>query len=195
MSEQAVANFVSAVAKMFPVKHESEDAERDWLSVLVRELASYKADVLGLAASEIMRTRRRRDFPLPSEIHDACATVLNRRKLEAGSAKVREGFKLPDDEWSRERLAWAYESCRTTELGKKAAREKWISRMFHYCRVHQRLPDFVAVEKLRREAAEHRKLVAACQAGKGGTLSRALGHWGEAMLEKEARLAAEVLSR
>ena len=99
-------DFISTLVMHFPVRHESEMREREWLGSMIGAVKHYEGDILQRAAQTIIDTRTDRRFPLPAEIRKVCFEIASderRSKLAfeggekgVGEARpsIREGVPL-----------------------------------------------------------------------------------------------------
>jgi len=92
---QDISKFIAEVSVYFPLKHESPQSEAMWLRSMKRDLREYPASVLERAAKLIIDTRRRRDFPLPSECRDACKEV----QKPANAASIARKAPEPGEDY------------------------------------------------------------------------------------------------
>jgi hypothetical protein len=135
---QAVASFVTKLITHFPVKHESQFAEQEWMGSMVRNLRTYGASVLDRAAQKLIDTRTDRRFPLPSECKKICDEIASRDHHEQQASRLTPDTKLPPmySEW-RVKLADDLIMC---PLGREAAKEGWILALHDFARENGRLP-------------------------------------------------------
>ena len=191
---EAVFHFVREVAMHFPIKHGSDEAERAWLESHSKVLSRFSPEVLRQAADKIVETRKYKTFPLPADIIEACEIVEKRAAIKHRAMTLPTLAPPTTDEWSPERQRIAYSVCRTA-LGRQAAREGWVLRLWNFARVELRHPGEQEVERLKREVKAHKQLIAQCHAGSAGHFSASLAKLGDGMLAKEDRLAGEVLGQ
>jgi hypothetical protein len=135
---QAVASFVTKLITHFPVKHESQFAEQEWIGSMVRNLRTYGAPVLDRAAQKIIDTRTDRRFPLPSECKKTCDEIAARDHQEQQAGRLTPDAKLPPpfSEW-RVKLADDLVTC---PMGREAAKDGWILALHDFARENGRLP-------------------------------------------------------
>ena len=132
--------------------------EIEWLRSIRSQIIGYDDVVLREAGKLILLRRTERSFPLPAEIHKACAEVVrdnNRGKLPLD----REALKAPGWSTERERLADDLINC---EMGRHAARDGWILGLHNFARKHARLPLHHEIDKLKREAVDFDEAYARC---------------------------------
>jgi len=151
----AVKKFIMTVSAFFPrQKFAGEEAkEALWLRSMGEMLGGYSPDVLAAAAETIVKTRDPKDgtmFPKPAECIAACDAA---KKLLAH--RETPLLAKPDkvDAWSDDRLALAFDLV-NGEMGRRAAREGWVSILYHFARKNMRLPqppEIAAIVAERRE--------------------------------------------
>lgn len=191
----AVANFIEALMAHYPVKHDTEEREDAWIRSMVGELRGYTADVLTDVANQIIRTRKYRNFPLLSEILDACDKVKEQREVLARSQTLPTmRLSAGEDDWTTERCKLAYDLIRC-DLGRQASRGGWVVALWHFCRRQQRLPAGREIDQCKRDSAGIEEIYAKCAAGQAGPCSKALANWAADILAKRKKLAEEVMGR
>lgn len=136
MSEN-VSNFITTLVMHFPVKHESPEREKEWLSGMASTLRGYGASTLAKAATLLVETRKDRRFPLPAECREACNEIIRRDQAQK-SPTLPLDQKFP--EFSGHRIQLAEELICSGGLGKRAAKEAWILSLHDFCRHNLRLP-------------------------------------------------------
>ena len=190
----AVANFIEALLVHYPVKHDSEEREDAWVNSMIGALKGYGANILQEVAQHIIRTRKYRNFPLLSEILDACDKVEKRRELEKRSQTIPDFRPSTGDDWSAERVKLAHD-LKHTQIGRQAAKEGWIISFWNFCREHQRVPTAPSeIAACKRDSEGIDELYAKCARGDAGPCSRALAEWGANIIAKREKWTAEVLS-
>lgn len=143
MSHVGVKKFIMLVEVQFPRQKFSgdEDKEAIWLRTMNEDLGHYDDDVLVEAANKIRRTRDpNKDgtmFPKTKECVAACESVKASLKLRNSTPLLPKAEK--SDDWSDDRLALAFDLV-NGEMGRRAAREGWISSLYHFARKNMRLP-------------------------------------------------------
>jgi hypothetical protein len=139
-SEQDAMNFLAMLRVQWPKKFESEDAEDQWLDLMISELKQFPAPVLDMACRSLMR-KRLRGFPLLGECVEACVDAkrfleVKHPELKSPEQKEAEGKDRAGHYWS-----FAWEQIRLSPLAKTAAREGWVHMLFWHLVKHGRLPD------------------------------------------------------
>jgi len=153
-SERHAIKFLNALKAQWNKRFESEDAEADWTSLMVSELQGFSEKELDFACRSLLR-KKLRGFPLLAECHEACKDAREFFKAEA----ERNAPKLPLSDvqraspwsWERQRLAL---DLMQAPMGKRAAREGWISGLFQFCRENMALPPENFVSALQRQAKQ-----------------------------------------
>ena len=189
-------NFVQDLATYFtPPRGWTEDQAQGWGKRLEREISHFQPDALKKAADQIIAKRKDTRLPTIADCIAACAEAKRWLDIERGKSQLPfEGMQSAGEgDWSAERVRLAYDLIHS-ELGKQAARGGWVFGLWNFCRVNQRHPKEMEIEKLKKQAAKHRKLVEDCHRGNGGKLSAALATIGESMIAKGEVMAAAVLS-
>jgi len=201
MSNAAVSNFMTDLVTHFPKKHESPAAEKVWLQSMASTLRGYSDSVLRQAAQNIIDTREDRYFPLPAECKQACDAVQKVQEIVTRAQTLPQLQTGVGDEWSPERVKFAYELVRCG-MGRQAAQDNtcWVLGLWHFCRKFQRLPETREIDQLKRDAREFDEAYAKCVRGVAGPMSKVLEKLGASMLKGEdwksrEKLCAEVLSR
>lgn len=137
----AVKKFIMTVSAFFPrQKFAGEEAkEALWLRTMGEVLGGYSEAVLALAAEEIIKTRDPKDgtmFPKPSECISACDGA--KKILDIRATPLLPKMEKAND-WSDDRLNLAFDLV-NNEMGRRAAREGWLSSLYHFIRKNMRLP-------------------------------------------------------
>lgn len=138
----AVMKFIMLVEVHFPRPKFNGDEDREalWMRSMREILTGYRADVLNQAAAQIIRTRDPKKhggvFPKPFECKEVCNEIAEQleRKETPLLPKAEKG-----ESWSDDRLALAFDLV-NGEMGRRAAREGWISSLYHFARKNMRLP-------------------------------------------------------
>lgn len=187
---QNVSNFITKLVVHFPVRHENEAREKEWLQAMAVALRGYDGATLTRAASLLIETRKDRRFPLPAECKDACAEALKRSRAESPQPLQLEK-RFP--EWSDARLHLADDLC-MTPMGRRAAQEDWILAYWNFCRDNARAPQTDGeIRKCIANARGFDDAFENCRAGRCGPLSRHLTTLGTSMLQRREDLKAMVL--
>jgi hypothetical protein len=203
---KAVADFIEALLVHYPVRHDTEEREDAWVNSMIGALRGFEGDLLKEVATDIIRTRKYRNFPLLSEILDKCDDIEKRRearKREAVFAPLRPA--ADSDLWSTERCRLAYQLIHGG-MGREAAQDNpcWVLALWHFCRRNQRLPSGTEIDACKRAAREFDEAYADAVHGeapdKDGVMrelanGRALQNLGASMLAKREKLIAEVMGR
>lgn len=157
-----------------------------FLDEMENMLGKYSAEVLDKAADRVIRTHRGRQWPTPSECINACEDVLEVDRSHA--ARKPQDERYP--EWSSSAIAKA-DKLIQSELGRRAAREGWISTLWDYCRSAGALPDNpTAIHRCKSYAKDFDEAYASLLRGDGSSmLNASLKKLGDSMLERRERLA------
>lgn len=122
------------------------------------------------------------------------------RERRHSDAKAKEANKPQNPDWMPEVVAMANDLIRC-DLGRRAAREGWITQLWDFCRKHRRLPDKAEIERARpldprrfggliAEARRFDQAYAECCKPDAPEMTRKLKELGDSMLERRDRLSA-----
>lgn len=186
-----VSKFITALVLYFPLRHESEATEKEWLSAMARTLRDYDGGTLAKAASAIIETRKDRRFPLPSECREACMKILEREKSEKLIGQLPLERAYPEFSQHREKLA---DDLVMGELGQRAAREGWISALHQFCRKTMRLPEGADINRCINDARGFDRALDQARGGGCGPFSRHIADLGVSMLQRRQDLTDMVLN-
>ena len=146
MAERLTANFSAPETK--------------WAGEAVKVLKDLPADALDGAATKLLTTRGYRSFPTFAEIREAALDW----QAEQHRAKARKESPGPTEEQQREAKAW---SVIRSELGVRAANERWAPGLFDFVATRGHAPDESEIKGIRgqqrnvdAQAQEARKLKA-----------------------------------
>lgn len=149
----AVANFIEALLVHYPVKHDNEEREDAWVDSMIAALKQYPASVLQEVAQHIIRHRKYRNFPLLSEVMDACDNVEAKREAEKRRATL-PAFRPPVTDLPGDWEVFA-NTLLKTPLGRQAAKEGWVRSYWDFCRNNRRAPAAAhEIERCKRETRE-----------------------------------------
>ena len=184
-------DFISTLVMHFPVRHESEMREREWLGSMIGAVKHYEGDILQRAAQTIIDTRTDRRFPLPAEIRKVCFEIASDERRSKLAFEGGEKFKASDP-WSPQRIRLADELMRTP-MGREAAEGGWIVCLHDFVRKNGRLPEFESQKRELIRAAQdfdesYRRVVIGGFPG-----AKALRELGDKMLARRDALAKRVL--
>jgi hypothetical protein len=149
---QAASKFITDLVTVFPKKHESPAAEREWLKMMLHALRGYDPAVLSEAAEKIVDNRTDMRFPLPAECRDVCDQIMATRALAQREKTLPVLRKQAGYDWSQERKDLANDMLKTN-LGRQAAKEGCVLGFWHFCVEEQRLPD--ANKRCQRKTHAH----------------------------------------
>lgn len=147
---QHVAGFVTTLITHFPVRHDTQALEQEWMGSMVRNLRNYGGAVLTKAAQRIIDTRVDRRFPLVAECRKVCDEIDRFEKAAQPNpqAEIPKYAGLAD--WQT-KLADDLIKC---EMGRQAAREDWILSLHDFARKNGRLPTGSEIAKCKQGARE-----------------------------------------
>lgn len=196
MSDATAMKFIMLVEGFFPRPTYGGDEAREalWLRTMREILAPWDESVLMEAAQRIIKTRGKgrneRFFPLPAEVEAVCHEIAaERERAQRPLLAAPKG-----NEWSDERLALAFDLCKSP-LGMEAAREGWVLRLYDFCRREMRLPEKGEVMRLRHEAQGIDKAIAKIDSSEPSSLNNALRAFAASVLAKRNELSAKILGR
>ncbi len=200
MSTKGVLKFIDDLSVNFSFRRDwDEEREKNWSTLMVRELGGFNDEVLARACREIILTRGKRQneqwMPTIAECLKACRDAQflvegekNEGKLRLGAGPLEKKFAVWSDE--RRRLA---DQLIMTEQGKRAANEGWILGLHNYIREHGEVPRTAAQENaLRTSSREFEEEYRKCLNG-GFGLAKTLAELGTKMLKRREELAEMVL--
>ena len=190
-----VTKFIAMVETFFPRPKFSgnETNEAFWVATMENTLGGFGDAVLVKAANIIIETRSaQRDgtmFPKPAECIAACHKARDVLKSFAPQPLLA----APNaNEWSDERLDLAFD-LDNGELGKRAAREGWISQLYNFCRKEMRLPKSSEIAVCIEQFELLEQAIAAFNAGPRAGLNGAICAFADTVLVKRAELRERVL--
>ena len=185
-TDAAVA-FMAALQMQFHVKKKED--EQGWLDAMVSELKWYSADVLEMAAKNMIRRRRNEYFPVMSECLAACDDA--KQWIDAANPKLKFGGGQAASPASSDRNDLA-DQLVMGEMGRGAAHEGWILRLHDFIREKGHMPTPQEVARLKSEAKGFDQALDHCRGG-GFPLAGSLRELGLSMLAKRQEKAAMVL--
>jgi hypothetical protein len=168
-------------------------AYAEFLKVINPALRIFTGEELKKAAEILIATRKYRSFPLVSECREACveaakALKSERPRLLGGNDELRT--LPPDCAPHRENLA---NELVMTALGRRAAREGWISALWQFIRKEMRVPNEGEIQKCIADAKGVDEWTERASRGECGAQSLAVMRLGESMLKRRDELKAMVL--
>jgi len=182
------SEFISTLVMHFPVRHDSEAREREWLGSLIATIKHYEGAVLRRAAQHIVDTRTDRRFPLPAEIRKVCAEVAADERRASLPIDAPKGV----DASSPERQRLAREMMRTS-IGRDAARNGWIGALHNFALRHGRLPSVAEIPGVKQAAADLHETMAWLKSDEPAWCKREWMALGLSMLARQDELAKDVL--
>lgn len=190
MNLDKISKFITTLIVHFPKRHATPADQAEWLTAMAHALQSFDPSILDLAARKIIDTRTDRFFPLPAECRKFCNEVARdeaerKPRLDTGNYDpVAAKWK----EWSQDRIAWA-DRLIQSEMGRRAAREGWISTLHDFIRVNNRMPKADhEIATCIRIAAEFMESYEDAVRG-GWQQAASLASLGEKMLAKREKLS------
>lgn len=199
MSTKGVLKFIDDLSVNFSFRRDwDEEREKNWSTLMVRELGGFNDEVLSRACREIILTRGKRSneqwMPTIAECVKACRDAQflvdgekNSGRLHLGSGPLEKKFAVWSDE--RRRLA---DQLVMTEQGRRAAKEGWIRPLHDFIRENARVP--TEREEASVKAAARDFTTAYEKTVRGGwPQARALCELGEKMVRRGDELADMVL--
>lgn len=200
MSTKGVLKFIDDLSVNFSFRRDwDEEREKNWSTLMVRELGGFHDEVLARACREIILTRGKRPneqwMPTIAECLKACREAQfmvdgekNEGRLKLSAGPLEKKFAP----WSDERMKLANELVMTPQ-GKRAAKEGWILSLHHFIRENGEAPRTAAEEdKLRRAAQYFDERYRVCLNG-GFSQAAMLVEMGTKMLKRREELADIVL--
>jgi hypothetical protein len=130
---------MTKLAVRFPLRFDTDEHQKEWIRSNWVSLSGYDPDVLDRAAQRLIDTAKDRRFPMMSEIHKACATII------AEDVAAKRAAELPIDkhegkmQYASYRRALAFDLIRS-EMGRAAVREGWIACLVSFIEEHGRMP-------------------------------------------------------
>ena len=194
MSERGVAQFISVVGLHFPRPKFNDDEilESAWVASMTRTLSGFSDEVLAQAAQKILTTRHpKRDgafFPKPAECSDICVEIQRWSKASETPLLAKPN---PND-WSDERLSMAFDLLKG-EMGRRAAREGWVSALYHFCRKNVRLPNADEIGGCIASAKNVERIMAEIEQREPSAFNNAVLGLGRSVLQRGNELADRVL--
>jgi hypothetical protein len=205
-NEQDAMNFLAMLRVQWPKKFESEDAEDQWLDLMISELKQFPQPILDMACRSLMR-KRLRGFPLLGECVEACVDAKRFLEVKHPELKSPEQKEAENKDRAGHYWSFAWEVLRTQPMARQASREGWIHALFWFLVANGRLPDTKGREV--KNLGEIRKLQEGSEDFEKnfypqiqrddnplklspGTLAEAR-EWGDAILARRAALTAYVL--
>lgn len=194
MISDHVLKFVGAIGPFFPPPRGSDEEQATWLAAMDRKLRGMEPEVLAAAADEIIETRDPkkdgRFFPLPAECISACDKARARLTSIDGKPLLSHGQSDPSP-WATWRCELANDLIKT-EMGRKAARERWIISLWNYCREHGKLPSEIEAAKIVKGVGDIADFVESL-ARSDDSHSRRCAEFGRTVLARQAVLCQYVL--
>jgi hypothetical protein len=186
---QAVSQFITDLAVHFGRKHDTPEAEKQWLQSMFSTLRPYGADTLKYARERIINTRTERSFPLPAECKKVCDLIASREEIEHGVGRLAVDKVPPQFSDARIKLA---DDLVMTPMGKEAAKDGWILALHDFCRDNARLPGGNEIAKVKAVPKGFDAAYRDCMS-RTGALDKALLRLGDKMITRRKELTDMVL--
>lgn len=197
MSTKGVLKFIDDLTVNFSFRRDwDEEREKNWSTLMVRELGGYADEVLAKACREIILTRGKRQgeqwMPTIAECLSVCKEAKYWLEAERQKQDLPVDVKKDAKPYSKERKVFVRNHLLRGEMGKRAATEGWARALQDFCRVNNRLPDqneAASLVRLSRQTFElHEGLLR-----KTDAVSKVLAETGRLMMEREKALADFIL--
>jgi hypothetical protein len=197
MSTKGVLQFIDDLSVNFSFRKDwDEEREKNWSTLMVRELGGYSDDILARACREIILTRGKRQgeqwMPTIAECLNACKEAKYWIEAEKQKQSLPLERKKTASPYSPERKVFVRNHLLRSEIGKRAANEGWARALQDFCRVNNRLPDQREAEKLIKASQETFEIYEGLLR-KTDSISRVLAETGRLMMEREKALADFIL--
>lgn len=185
-----IEKFMGLLGSVWGKRHESEEAEAEWLRAWANMLKPFEPWVLEAAAQRLIETRRDRYFPTPAEVRDLLVAIRAEDARSKPQMKVSHADQHPDPF----ALADALINC---EMGRQAARAEpcWLLALHDFCRANRRLPANSEIPALKRTAEDFETHYRNCVTGQAGDFSKGLEALGATMMRRRENLRARLLGR
>lgn len=198
MSTEGALRFIDDLSVNFSFRRDwDEEREKNWSTLMVRELVPFDDKVLERACREIIVTRGKRQGEQWMPTIAECLKVCTDAKYWIDAEKKKELLPLELVKSSRaaysvERKVFVRNALLRGEMGKRAATDGWARSLQDFCRINNRLPDKKEAEGLIRDSQatweSYQQLVKRTDA-----LSHMLAETGRLMMERERVLAEFIL--
>lgn len=190
--------FIERMSTFFRVYHkDGSPEETQWTASMVSVLSSYDDECLSQTCLHLMRTRKERAFPLPSEITPVCDAVMAERKTPGLLKEMeKQPWAQPDkaSAQSHDRRRLALQLIRANGVGLRADSEGWLGELVSFVQINSRMPrpdEIEGREGLKDKADRFRESHE--QALRNKTpLGQSLARIGDSML-RNAQIWADVL--
>lgn len=196
MSTDADAmKFVVLIDGFFPRPKFNRDDSREalWLRTMKELLRRYDAQVLSMAAQQILETRDpEKDgtmFPKPSECIAFCEAA---KKQIAFDAAPLLAAPTKVDTWSDDRIALAFDLM-NGPMGRRAADEGWLQPLYTFCRKNSRLPAQHEIQQCVADGRIVQSVIEDFRNRGPDPVHGAIVQWGNTLLEKQEELARKLV--
>jgi len=167
-------------------------AYAEFLKVINPALRIFSGEELKKAAEILIATRKYRSFPLVYECREACIEAAKALKAERPRLLGGDDMRAIPPDWAPHRETLANELVMTS-LGRRAAKEGWVSALWQFCRKEMRLPNEAEIKRCIADAKGVDEWTERASRGECGEQSLAVMRLGEQMLKRRDQLKAMVL--
>jgi hypothetical protein len=190
---EKVTRFINLLKANFTQRFESPEQELEWTKSMLRELRGFDPVILERAATDIIRTRKYRNFPMPAECLEACFHA----KKAAENLERSSFFDLSKSKPADGKRAATFESLADElilgPMGRQAAREDWIGFLYDFIKKNGRLPKDGEAALIKAEVVLFDEKYRDCVRGKGGAAGKILIELGDKFLKRRKELTDRVL--
>lgn len=187
---EKVTKFINLLKANFTQRFDSSEQELEWTKSMLRELRGFAPEILERAATDIIRSRKYRNFPLPSECLQACHNAKKATEVAENATRLHAQYAGKEKPKNFESLA---DELILGPMGRQAAREDWIGFLYDFIKKNGRLPNDGEASQLKREVALFEEKYRDCVTGNGGDAGGVLAKLGEKFLARRKQLADRVL--
>jgi len=167
-------------------------AYAEFLKVINPALRIFTGEELKKAAEILIATRKYRSFPLVYECREACIEAAKTLKAERPRLLGGDDMRAVPPDWAPHRENIANELVMTS-LGRRAAKEGWVSALWQFIRKEMRLPNDAEIKTCIADAKGVDEWTERASRGECGAQSLAVMRLGESMLKRRDELKAMVL--
>lgn len=147
-----VVKFLTTLRANWGKRFESDEAEDQWLDMMIGELHVFSDDVLTAAAKKLMRSRLD-FFPRVGQCVDAC--IAERRFIEGSTPELRDAVAAKSKRTRFDSLA---DELIMGPVGRKAARDGWVLGLYDFIRREGRMPtehETIGIVRASREVGDY----------------------------------------
>jgi hypothetical protein len=186
MSQTVVKHFIEPLQALFGSPN-SDDPEK-FLSLVIKSLSSFPADILDAAVTQIASTATKRYWPMPG----VCAETCRQIQSDRWKAERQEGEPYAKSETAERKVREqrASDMLRRWHGARQAVEEGWIAVLFDFVTEQGRLPDLRETRAMQARAAENERTIA--ELDKMGSLGLSLLNAGEAIMKRRGIIADRI---